>query len=162
VEHGSRANLYLKALADKASITLLRALLDAVEKYGRPHFIRTDNEAVFTSRLFKMGLWILGIKQQTSDPGCPWQNGRIERFFGTLKQKLNKRDVSSLEGLNTALRQFRFWYNHTYPHQNLAGCTPAEVWNAKGQLKWQVSQPTKYFEAWDGLLRGFWFPPPEP
>ncbi|MFC1750987.1 hypothetical protein ACFL2V_19525 [Pseudomonadota bacterium] len=49
IEHQSRGSLYLKALPDKASITLLRALLDCVEKYGKPKYLRTDNERVFTS-----------------------------------------------------------------------------------------------------------------
>ena len=52
VEHASRANLMLTGLKDKSSIALLRHLLDAAEKYGRPVCLRTDNEAVFTSRLF--------------------------------------------------------------------------------------------------------------
>ena len=49
--------------------------------------LRTDNEAVFTSRLFCTALQILGIAHQRNDLGCPWQNGRIERLLGTLKAK---------------------------------------------------------------------------
>ncbi|WP_303908982.1 integrase catalytic domain-containing protein [Thiohalomonas denitrificans] len=70
VEHGSRANLCLHGLCDKASITLLRHLLDAIEKYGKPTFLRTDNEAIFTSRLFRFGLGLLGIRHQRTDKGC--------------------------------------------------------------------------------------------
>ena len=40
VDHGSRANLCLQGLKNKASITLLRHLLDAIEQYGKPKFIR--------------------------------------------------------------------------------------------------------------------------
>ena len=32
----------------------------------------------------------LGIRHQRTTPGCPWQNGRIERLFGTLKNKLDQ------------------------------------------------------------------------
>jgi transposase InsO family protein len=116
VEHGSRANLCLHGLRDKASITLLRHLLDAIEKYGKPTFLRTDNEAVFTSRLFRFGLWLLGIGHQRTDKGCPWMNGRIERLFGTLKGKLRLWEIDSLEQLNNALVPFRFWYD-------VQGCT---------------------------------------
>ncbi len=84
VEHKSRLNLGLAVLKDKASITLLRVLLDAIERYGKPKFLRTDNEAVFTSRLFRFGLWLMGIRHQLIDKACPWQNGRIERFFGII------------------------------------------------------------------------------
>ena len=72
VDHGSRALLSLTALKDKSSITLLRCLLDSIEKYGKPKIIRTDNEHCFTSRLFVFGLWLLGIKHQRIDKGCPW------------------------------------------------------------------------------------------
>lgn len=155
VEHGSRANLCLQGLKDKASITLLRHLLDAIEKYGKPQFLRTDNEAVFTSRLFRFGLWLLGIKQQRTDIGCPWINGRVERFFGTLKKKLSQWEVDSLEQLNNALVPFRFWYNHVRPHQNLDGRTPAEVWAG---VDVYTAKPKKeaWFEAWDGLLTGYY------
>ena len=155
VEHGSRANLCLHGLRDKASITLLRHLLDAIEKYGKPQFLRTDNEAVFTSRLFRFGLWLLGVKHQRTDKGCPWMNGRIERFFGTLKEKLRHWEVDSPEQLNSALGQFRFWYNHVRPHQNLDGRTPAEVWAGEDIYTAKIKQEL-WFEAWDGLLTGYY------
>ena len=84
VEHASRGCLLVQAVTDKSSITLLRHLLDVIERYGKPKIVRTDNEAVFTSRLFRMVLGLLRIKHQTTDLHCPWQNGRIERLFGTL------------------------------------------------------------------------------
>ncbi len=155
VEHGSRANLCLQGLKDKASITLLRHLLDAIEQYGKPKFLRTDNEAVFTSRRFRFGLWLLSIKQQKTDKGCPWMNGRVERFFGTLKSKLDNWEVDSLEQLNGALGQFGFWYNHVRPHSNLEGRTPAEVW-AGQDIFTRTKKKEYWFEAWDGLLTGFY------
>ena len=86
LEHNSRASLRLQALRDKTTLSIVRCLLDTIERYGKPKMIRTDNEAVFTSRLFRIVLWLLGIRQQRIEPHCPWQNGRIERFFGTLKE----------------------------------------------------------------------------
>ena len=155
VEHSSRANLALTALRDKTSITHLRHLLDAIERYGKPNVLRTDNEPVFTSRLFRFGLWLLGIRHQRIDKGCPWMNGRVERFFGTLKGKLNQWEVDSLEQLNAALAPFRFWYNHVRPHQHLDGRTPAEVW-AEKDIFTASSRKALWFEAWDGLLAGYY------
>jgi putative transposase len=155
VEHGSRASLCLHALKNKASITLLRHLLDAIEQYGKPKSLRTDNEAVFTSRLFRLGLWVLGIQHQRTDKGCPWMNGRVERFFGTLKAKLDHWEVDSLAQLNAALVPFQFWYNHVRPHQHLDGRAPAEIWS--GQDSFTTKAKREYwFEAWDGLLTGFY------
>lgn len=153
VEHQSRACLSLAALKDKTAITILRILLDAVEQYGKPRFLRTDNEPVFTSWLFRTGLWLIGIRHQLIDKCCPWQNGRIERFWWTLKERLNQWQVESLEQLNDTLSQFKFWYNHVRPHQNLGGRTPAEVWNNKN-IYTQKLKKEYWFEAWDGLLTG--------
>jgi hypothetical protein len=155
VEHKSRQSLGLSALKGKSSITILRFLLDAVEYYGKPRFLRTDNESVFTSLLFRFSLWFMGIRHQPTEKSCPWQNGRIERFFGTLKEKLDHWEVSNKEQLEGALAQFRFWYNHIRPHQNLRGKTPAEVWNGRDIFTKGYKQEY-WFEAWDGLLTGFY------
>lgn len=127
LDHGPRACIALTALRTKASVALLRTLLDAIEHFGKPHAVRTDNEACFTSHLFRLGLWLLGIRHQRIDLHCPWQNGRIERFFGTLKGKLNRIEIADFAGLHQALIQFRCWYNHVRPHQHLGYLTPAEA-----------------------------------
>lgn len=142
-----------RALADKSTITLLRYLLDAIECFGKPKILRTDNEAVFTSRLFRFALLMLGIRQRRSQPGCPWHNGRIERFFLTLKQKLNHWQVDSRDQLNHALFLFRFWYNYVRPHQHLDGRTPAEVWRGIDSFV-QPARRRYDFDAWDALLTG--------
>jgi hypothetical protein len=69
LDHASRACLRLQRLSDKSSFRLLQELVQAVQQYGRPQFLRTDNEAVLVSRLFRFGLWLLGIRQQRIDPG---------------------------------------------------------------------------------------------
>jgi transposase InsO family protein len=128
LDHASRACLRLQRLADKSSWTLLQELIQTVKRYGRPQFLRTDNEAVLVSRLFRLGLWLLGIRQQRIQPGCPWQNGRVERFIGTAKRALAKEPVTDEEDLTHSLRDVRTWYNHDRPHDHLQGRTPAEVW----------------------------------
>ena len=121
LDHASRACLRLQRLSDKSSLTLFHELIDAVKQYGLPMFLRTDNEAVLVSRLF--GIW-----QQRIEPGCPWQNGRVERFIGTVKRELAREPVAEGNELTTALREIRTWYNHDRPHDHLQGRTPAEVW----------------------------------
>ncbi|MEQ1661865.1 MAG: integrase core domain-containing protein [Thiobacillus sp.] len=155
VDHGSRGLLTLAALPDKCSWTLLGYLFLAIGQYGKPRAVRTDNEACFTSRLFRAVLALVGIRHQRSDPGCPWQNGRIERLFGTLKCKLDQLEVAGFDALQDALREFRFFYNHVRPHQNLGGSTPMEAWAATDPLATPVKREC-WFEAWDGLLRGYY------
>ncbi|WP_137940233.1 integrase core domain-containing protein, partial [Chitinivorax sp. B] len=98
-----------------------------IGRFGRPSVIRTDNEAIFTGRLMHNFLQRASIHHQRIPPGQPWCNGRVERFFGTLKAKLDHWAVPSLAGLNTSLAIFADWYHHARPHQHLHGRTPAEV-----------------------------------
>jgi transposase InsO family protein len=155
IDHGSRALLNLTALPDKASWTLLGHLFLAIGKYGKPVALRTDNESVFTSRLFCAVLKLAGIRHQRSDPGCPWQNGRIERLFLSLKEKLDRLEVGGFAALVSALPEFRFWYNHVRPHQHLQGRTPAETWAGVDPLA-RTAKQEFWFEAWEGLLTGYY------
>ena len=87
IDYGSRKNVCLNYIKSKHSIVLIAELIKAILKYGKPRSIKTDNERVFTSIIFTSVLFLLGIKHQKSDIAAPWQNGRIERFFGTFKPK---------------------------------------------------------------------------
>ena len=155
LEHASRSALWLEALQSKSSWALIPKLIEAIKRYGKPRALRTDNEAVFTSRVFRFALFLLGIRHQRTDPGCPWQNGRVERFFGTLKEKLDQLAVESLHALNSALGEFRFFYNHVRAHQNLDGRTPAEAWAGIDPFTARIKHEY-WFEAWDGLLKGYY------
>ena len=140
-------------MPDKRAWTLLLHLIQTVRRHGRPRFIRTDNEPVFGSPLFRLGLAILGIRRQQTEPHCPWQNGRVERFFGTLKEKLDDRQVEDAKQLDRDLSVFRTWYNRVRPHQNLDGRTPHEAWNGVDPYARWI-RIRRWFSAWDGLLQG--------
>lgn len=60
-------------------------------------------------------------------------------------------------GQDTALTEFRFWYNQVRPHQSLYGRTPAEVWNGIDIYR-RGSKAALRYDAWDGLLSGIYLP----
>jgi putative transposase len=125
--------LLLAPKADRIPISCVRSLT----KKAITRALRTDNEALFTSKLFRFCLAILGVRHQRSAPFAPWQNGRIERFFGTFKRSLRERlqlDGTPLPG--GELDAHRVWYNHLRLHQNLDGRTPAEAWTGRA-LNWK-------------------------
>lgn len=156
IDAGTRACLKLQRLTDKTGITILRHLLDAIECYGKPRSIRTDNEAVFTSRLMRFSLRYLNIKHQRTERCCPWQNGKIERLFGTLKDKLKHYKALHTTTLEQDLAQFRLWYNHIRTHQYLNGCTPAEAWNRQAP---NIRGKHIRFNTWGGALTGYYLSP---
>lgn len=155
VDHGSRFAVALRVLRDRSTITVLRTLLDTVERHGKPRAIRTDNEAIFTTTLFRFVLAVLGIRHQRTELHCPWMNGRVERFFGTVKGKLDRWSVDGADQLVLALGDFRTWYNHVRPHQHLDARTPFEAWRRIDPFR-EPPRAARFFTAWDGMLTGYW------
>ncbi|WP_281559532.1 integrase core domain-containing protein [Thalassomonas sp. RHCl1] len=155
IEHGSRLNLTLREIPTKHSAQLLLVLCQTIRQFGLPKNVRTDNERCFTSLLFTTALKLLGIRHQTTHLASPWENGRIERFFGTLKSKIRQLDLSGLHSVQTELSTFRCWYNQIRPHQNLAGYTPVEIWQNKAN---RHGKKAIWVSDWHGLLTGYYFP----
>lgn len=155
LDHGSRRALTLQTLEHKSAWAILGQLFLVIDRFGKPRAVRTDNEVVFRCWRFRAVLAIVGIRQQFTVPGCPWMNGRIERFFGTLKAQLDQWKVHSRASLQASLDEFEFWYNAVRPHQHLAGRTPLEVWNKIDPWA-NAPKSVEWFSAWDGLLTGYY------
>jgi transposase InsO family protein len=157
MDSGTRALLTLKCLQTKSTIHILRVLLDTVEHYGKPTSIRSDNEAVFTSKLMKFTLWILVIKQQTTQIASPWQNGKIERLFGTMKRTFDDLVFPTVLTLEEGLREFRLFYNHIRPHQHLRYNTPANVWEGKPISTSTTAREIIYYRGLCDNVAGYYF-----
>lgn len=127
-------------------------ILESILRYGKPRKIRSDNEAIFTARRFRWTLALLGIRHQRTEVACPWMNGRIERFFNTLKQH-TRRIVIKANELDQRLREFRFFYNHLRTHSHLQGRTPAEQWEKGSSSRSAVFVPVS---LWQGVLCGYY------
>jgi len=128
IEHHSRKILELIPLTQKSSIHILLALLQILKYYPKPKYIRSDNERCFTSRLMQTSLRFSGITPQTIDPHSPWQNGQIERFFGTFKTNLHLFPKIETKELYILSYSFKHWYNTIRPHMNLSYQTPDAVY----------------------------------
>ena len=153
IDHGTRHIVSLRVLTNKSFSILRGHLCMAIGRHGKPRAIRTDNESVFTSRAFRSALLCLGIRHQRIDRGCPWMNGRIERFFGTLKQSLNHLAVEGATQLQASLDIFNDWYCTVRPHANLHGATPLEAWRGIDPFQTPPCQIER-FNEWEGLLKG--------
>jgi putative transposase len=101
---------------------------------------------VFKTIAFQFTLKLLGVNQQFTELHSPWQNGRMGRFWRTLKETLStevRRFTSgvrvleeqllfaSVQAMQEVLEDFRLFYNFSRPHQSLKGQTPAQVWQAQ-------------------------------
>lgn len=81
---------------------LVHSFSQAVLKRGLPRSFLSDNGGPFVSHEFTQGLTRLSIKIDNTLPYSPWQNGKQERFFGTVEGRLmsmleNKKDLTLKE-----------------------------------------------------------------
>jgi len=157
IDSGTRALVTLKHLATKSSLNILISLLEAIRDYGKPKSIKSDNEIVFTSKLMKFALWVLGIKRQTTQIASPWQNGKIERLFGTMKKRFEDLVFPTVQSLEDGLSEFRFFYNHVRPHQNLGYNTPAHAWSGKPISTSKTAKEIFYYKGLCGNVAGFYY-----
>lgn len=91
----------------------------------------TDNGAEFASKNnlkqhpFERMLLEIGVKHGYTRPYRPQTNGKVERFWRTIKDDLLGSDgFKSLEELQEEVFKYMVYYNEIRPHQALNGLTP--------------------------------------
>jgi len=104
-------------------IQFAEVLTDNGPEFGSgPH---TKNKA---TNPFERMLSELGIKHRYTKPYRPQTNGKVERFWKTLKEDLLEDMVfDSLDHLKDELEQYILYYNEIREHQAIEGKTPAQM-----------------------------------
>jgi transposase InsO family protein len=156
LDHGSRALMRLRVIPRKCAWTLLGHLCLAIAAHGRPAALRADNEGMFKSRLWNLALSLMNIRHQRIKVKRPWQNGRIERLFGTLKPLLRKLQPANVVELRQALAEFNWFYDHVRVHLHLDGRTPMEVRHGDTPERVRARAGNgRWISAMKGLLIGY-------
>ncbi|MFH1451294.1 MAG: DDE-type integrase/transposase/recombinase [bacterium] len=96
--------------------------------------IRTDQGSEFLNDKLKYLLINYGITHRKNTPYCPEENGKIERFHGTLNQKAFRYGFppsQTLDQMQYKLTLFMHYYNYQKKHRGLGmnGMTPMEKLN---------------------------------
>jgi len=77
------------------------------------------------------------VEARQTEPGSPWQNGRNERFKGTLRDEcLNLETFHNRYHARALIKLFGRHYNERPPHSSLNNLTPkefAEKWSSEQQ-----------------------------
>jgi putative transposase len=116
------------------SVRLAAALRPALAARGVPGAIYVDNGSAFVDAALTRAAARLGIKITHSAPGRPQGRGKIERFFGVVRQEflVEIGDGSSVTDLAQLNKLFTAWYEtayHARPHGE-TGQPPIERWLA--------------------------------
>ena len=130
----------------------------ALQTYGVPQQVLTDNGKVFTGRFAQPPVEVLfdricrenGIDHILTAPRTPTTTGKIERFHRTLRDDFNTRQVfRSLKTAQEALDEWVTYYNTQRPHQSLADATPESRFHADvGAVRHHLRHPERNGEQW--------------
>jgi transposase InsO family protein len=113
------------------------ALHFALEAYGVPNQILTDNGKVFTARFGKGPGPVLfdricnnnSIRHLLTAPYSPTTTGKVERFHKTLRKEFFSEKDHLFETIEEAQRALDAWvatYNDERPHQSIGDVPPME------------------------------------
>jgi transposase InsO family protein len=104
------------------------AFVIAVETYGIPAWLLSDNGSPFTSKLVTENLEAIRVNTTNSRPYHPQTNGKVERFHQTLKKWLAARPKpETVQELQKLLDVFVDIYNNERPHRSIGRRTPMSV-----------------------------------
>lgn len=102
-------------------------LMALIAEHGMPRFIRSDNGPEFIAKYLMRMFAVHGIEARHIDPGSPWQNGRNERFNGTVRDEcLNMETFASRDQARMICKVYGRQYNTERPHSSLGYLTPRE------------------------------------
>lgn len=99
----------------------------AIEKYGKPKYIRSDNGPEFISKEFQLWLQNRKIGWSKIEKGKPQQNCFVERFNRTMREDfLDANLFFTADHADEMAALFQQEYNYVRPHESLNDLTPIE------------------------------------
>ncbi len=140
-----RGFLYLVAIMDWASRAVLawrlsntldadfcvRALEEAMARFGRPEIFNSDQGSQFTSTAFTSVLQRAEVRISRDVRGRWLDNVFIERLWRSLKyEEVYLKGYADAREARAGISSWFSFYNGSRPHQALADRTPMAVWRA--------------------------------
>ncbi len=151
---------YFRAQEGKNVIKIVR---DAIVQYGRPNQILADNGRQFRSVIDDLGtkytklLESLDVKPIFSKPHHPQTKGKLERWFGVVRQMflsearkfVEKNSQCTLEEFNQKFKEWVEWYNFKKPHRSLLNkSSPTAIFFNTENRVFKPLQATVNWDKW--------------
>ena len=101
----------------KGATLTIKALCNALLHYPKPEIFHSDNGSEYEARSFISILNEFDITISRSHPGCPWENGYQESFYGKFKKRLGDPNrFKTLGELTAEIYRLMWVYNNTRVH----------------------------------------------
>jgi transposase InsO family protein len=133
IDDHSRFCVIAKVVARATARPVCDALLEALNTYGVPEQILTDNGKVFTGRLARKPANVLfdriclnnGIRHLLTAPYSPTTTGKIERLHKTMRKEFFlDTSFETIDDMQVALDRWVIDYNNEREHQSLGDVPP--------------------------------------
>jgi transposase InsO family protein/transposase len=131
LDDNSRFCVSCELRRDYLGISMIEVLHRAIERYGKPSKLLTDQGSSFYSwgreqTLFSRYLDDMKIEHIVADPHSPQTLGKVERFHQTIQRELLKKShFVSYEEARQRIESYMHHYNYERPHQGIDGVCPA-------------------------------------
>jgi putative transposase len=113
----------------------LKCLIRALQDYGVPGIMNTDQGCQFTSDKWIKCLKDANVTISMDGKGRWLDNVVIERFWRSIKyEDIYLKSYENPFELEEGIRDYIFRYNNDRPHQSLGDATPEEVYSQKVTL----------------------------
>ncbi|WP_181068756.1 integrase core domain-containing protein [Nocardia nova] len=138
IDDHSRFIVIAQVIVEQSGQPVSQAFTEAMNRYGVPSEVLTDNGQQFTGRftkpfpvevMFERICRENSVLQRYIKPRSPTTTAKTERFHRSLRRELLD-DCGPFESLAAAQRAVDAWiyaYNHARPHQALRMATPFSV-----------------------------------
>ena len=112
------------------SVSLVMKVYDDMMSAHKGEFpegaiIHSDQGSQFGSRKFRRAVKRDDFLQSMSNRGNSLDNSPMESFFGTFKDELQLMDCETLEEVESAVLDYKNFYNNVRPHTGICGWIPA-------------------------------------
>jgi putative transposase len=125
-----------KVLAHRVAITMealhaKEVLQEALNRYGTPEIVNTDQGSQFTAQEFVETVFGSGAKLSMDGRGAWRDNVFVERVWRSVKYEcVYLKAYESVSQARSDIARYIDWYNAERGHSSHAGQTPDEVWLA--------------------------------
>lgn len=113
--------------AQQAIEKLLRERRGEIPTKGMPR-LRSDNGSCYISREFRGVLDEHGLHHNRIKPHCPEENGVVERSNRTLREALEREELTDLLQARSAIARIIEWYNTERLHSALGYLRPMDYY----------------------------------